>query len=117
MNPPKPGEIYSAFVNGAERHPVIVVSRENLNKGDYVIVVPVTSSRYELRSNLPNCLPFGAGQFGFSAPCVAQAENLTLLVKGRMELASGPRGRLDDESMRGLIHAVGYVIDSECEPA
>lgn len=116
MKPPRPGEIYAASLDGSEPHLVIVVSREDLNRGHYVTIVPVTSRRFELRSMLPNCLPFSAGEFAFGSDCVAQAENITLLEKGWIDLASGPLGRLDSARMRGLIHAIGYVIDSECEP-
>ena len=117
MKTPEHGEVYWASLEGSGRHPVIVVSRQQLNRGHYVVVVPVTSRKFEERVKMPTCVALRAGRFGFTADCVAQAENVTLLEKGWIDAESGPLGRLDRESMRGLVHAIGYVIDAECEPA
>ena len=67
----EPGEIYLADFPDAGPHPVIVVSREELNRGHYVVVVVCTSSRFDARSQLPSCVPFKAGRFGFTVDCVA----------------------------------------------
>jgi mRNA-degrading endonuclease toxin of MazEF toxin-antitoxin module len=97
-------------------HPVIVVSREDLNRGRYALVVFCTSARFAVRSKLPNCVPFHAGQFGFTADCVAQCENLLTIEKTRLDLATGPIGILDDATLRDVIKAIGYVMESDCEP-
>ena len=34
-----------------------------------------------VRGTLPNCVPFRAGQFGFTSDCVAQCENILSLDK------------------------------------
>lgn len=47
-------------------HPVIVVSREDLNRGHYALVVVCTSFSFPVRSRLPSCVPFWAGKFGFT---------------------------------------------------
>lgn len=112
----KPGEIYLADFPQAGRHPVIVVSREDLNRGNYALVVVCTSARFAVRSTLPNCVPFQAGQFGFTADCVAQCENMLSIEKAQLDLASGPIGVLDDISLRDVIKAVGHVLESDCEP-
>ena len=54
-----PGEVYFADFPGGPR-PVIVVSRESLNRGIYLLIVPCTTSNYQLRSQIPNCVPFQA---------------------------------------------------------
>lgn len=72
----EPGEIYMADFPEAGPRPIIVVSREDLNRGHYVLAVLCTSSRFSIRSKLPNSVPFQAGQFGFTKDCVAQCENL-----------------------------------------
>jgi mRNA-degrading endonuclease toxin of MazEF toxin-antitoxin module len=74
----EPGEIYLADFPEAGPHPVIVVSREELNRGHYALVVVCTSARFAVRSQLASCVPFHAGQFGFTADCVAQCENANL---------------------------------------
>ena len=52
----QPGEIYMADFGPAGSRPVIVVSRENLNRGRYALVVPCTSSRFSVRSTLASQL-------------------------------------------------------------
>jgi mRNA-degrading endonuclease toxin of MazEF toxin-antitoxin module len=113
----RPGEIYMADFPEAGPHPVIVVSREELNRGRYALVVACTSARFAVRSRLPNCVPFGAGAFGFTTDCVAQCENLLSIDLGQIDLSSGPSGTLDDTAFRDIIKAIGYVMASDCELA
>jgi mRNA-degrading endonuclease toxin of MazEF toxin-antitoxin module len=110
----KPGEIYMADLGEATPHPVIVVSREDLNRGDRVVAVLCTSQKFAVRSGLPHCVPFRAGQFGFSKDCVAQCENIFLVAKDSLDPAMV--GVLDDATMRDVVKAIGHVIDSDCEP-
>jgi mRNA-degrading endonuclease toxin of MazEF toxin-antitoxin module len=112
----RPGEVYWADFEDAGPHPVVVVSREALNRGRYVLAVFCTSARFASRSTLPNCVPFRAGQFGFTADCVAQCDNLLSVEAVRLDAATGPVGVLDEVAMRDVIKAIGYVIDSDCEP-
>lgn len=114
---PLPGELYLLFEDGEKRRPVVVVSREELNRGDYLLAVPLTTSRLQTRRALPNCVLLQGGKHGFSKECIAQAEALTLIAKGELALAEGPIGQLDDQTFREIIRAVGYVMDAECEPA
>ena len=111
----QPGEVYMAEFGVAGPHPVIVTSRESLNRGRYALVVPCTSARFALRSRLPNCVPFRAGEFGFTVDCVAQCENLLSIAQEEIDLAAGPIGVLDQRAMRDVVRAIGYVIQSECE--
>jgi mRNA-degrading endonuclease toxin of MazEF toxin-antitoxin module len=110
------GEIYMADFGQAGPHPVIDVSREDLNRGNYALVVVCTSARFAVRSKLPNCVPFQAGAFGFMADCVAQCENVLSIDKAQLDLRAGPIGVLDDVALRDVIKAMGYVIESDCEP-
>ena len=109
-----PGEIYMADLGEASPHPVIIVSREELNRGDRLVVVACTSQKLSVRSALPHCVPFQAGQFGSTKNCVAQCENIFLVSKDSLD--AGPFGTLDDVAMRDVIRAIGNVIDSDCEP-
>ena len=111
----RPGEVYISDFPEAGPHPVIVVSRESLNRGNYAVVVVCTSARFGVRSTLPNCVPFRAGQFGFTVDCVAQCENILSIEKSQLN-PSSPIGVLDDEALRDFIKAIGYVIESDCEP-
>jgi mRNA-degrading endonuclease toxin of MazEF toxin-antitoxin module len=112
----EPGEIYTADFAEAGPHPVIVISREDLNRGHYALVVVCTSARFAVRSKLPSCVPFRAGQFGFTVECVAQCENVLSIDKTQLDLNAGPIGVLDDRTLRDVIKAIGYVIESDCEP-
>jgi mRNA-degrading endonuclease toxin of MazEF toxin-antitoxin module len=109
-----PGEIDMADLGEATPHPVIVVSREDLNRGDRVVAVLCTSQKFALRSALPHCVPFQAGQFGFTKDCVAQCENIFLVAKDSLDAT--PIGTLSDVALRDVIKAIGHVIDSDCEP-
>jgi mRNA-degrading endonuclease toxin of MazEF toxin-antitoxin module len=112
----RPGEIYMADFAEAGPHPVIVLSREDLNRGRYALVAVCTSARFAVRSQLPNCVPFRAGDFGFRADCVAQCENLLSIELTQLDLSDGPLGMLGDMAFRDVIKAIGYVMDSDCEP-
>ena len=112
----EPGEIYIADFPEAGPHPVIVVSREDLNRGHYALVVVCTSSRFAVRSRLPSCVPFEAGRFGFTANCVAQCENILSIDKRQLDLDAGPIGVLDERALRKVVKAIGYVLESDCEP-
>src|SRR5205085_1298303 len=109
-----PGEVYMADLGEATPHPVIVVSREDLNRGDRVVAVLCTSQKFAVRSALPHCVPFHVGQFGFTKDCVAQCENIFIVDKNNLDAA--PTGKIDDVALRDLVKAIGNVIDSDCEP-
>jgi mRNA-degrading endonuclease toxin of MazEF toxin-antitoxin module len=114
---PKPGEVYWALMEGPEPRPLIVVSREELNRGDYVVAVPVTSRSFGERRRLPNSVAFRAGQFGLTKDCVAQAEAIAQVAKDELDLDTGPVGALDGTTLRELLKAIGYVLRTEYEPA
>jgi mRNA interferase MazF len=112
-----PGEIYYADLYEAGTRPVLIVSREALNRGGYAVVVPLTSAHFDRRSRLPNCVPFRAGQFGLTMDCVAQCEAVLTVELSQLTSPNQPVGRLDEGAMRAVIRAIGFVIESDCEPA
>ena len=95
----QPGEIYMADFDQAGPHPVIVVSREELNRGRYALVVVCTSARFVVRSQLSNCVPFQAGDFGFTVDCGAQCENMLSIDQEQLNAAAGPMGILDESTL------------------
>jgi len=113
----KPGEFYWADLPEAGPHLIIVVSREELNRGNRIQATPITSKHFERRSRLPTCVAFNAGEHELTENCVAQCDltgpiALDLLI----DADAGPVGRLPDDVFRELIVAIGYVMDSSCEP-
>ncbi|HEX8199822.1 MAG TPA: type II toxin-antitoxin system PemK/MazF family toxin [Isosphaeraceae bacterium] len=109
----RPGEVYLADFEEMGPHPVVVISRDELNRGNWVSAVLITSQRFEERSKQPNCVPLRAGEFGLSRDCVAQSESLFSI--RRAELGEH-LGTLDDERWRELVKAVGNMMGSDCEP-
>src|SRR5438874_11522255 len=107
----KPGEIYWADLPDGRR-PVMTLSREDLNRGKYVVAVLCTTIKFAVRSTLPNCVPFQAGEFGLPYDCVAQGEPITFLDKSALDVGVGVIGTLDDVRMRTIVHAIGHIIDS-----
>ena len=45
----RPGEIYNADFGPAGPYPIIVVSRKDLNRGNYLLAVVCTSARFAIR--------------------------------------------------------------------
>lgn len=111
----QPGEIYMADFGPAGPHPVIVVSRETLNRGRYALIVACASARFAVRRKLANCVPFQAGEFGFRLDCVAQCENMLSIDQAQLDVTAGPMGVLDKAVLQKLIQAIGFVIGSECK--
>jgi mRNA-degrading endonuclease toxin of MazEF toxin-antitoxin module len=111
----RPGGIYMADTD-AGRRPAIVVSREELNRGHWVVAVLVTSTHFATRSKLPHCVAFAAGEHGLTKDCVAQAETITYLAASDLDLDSGAIGVLDEARMRELIKANGDMLATDCEP-
>lgn len=111
-----PGEIYWAFDGTGSKRPYVVVSREELNRGDYLLAVPFTTAKLQIRKSLPNCVYFQKGAFGLPKECVAQADALTQRRKTDLVQPVEPLGKLSDELMRRLVSAVGNAIAADCLP-
>lgn len=114
----KPGQIFFATTAyGPETHRVVVVSRESLNQGNTVIVVPFTSKGFDRRKGLRNCVPFLAGtQEGLIENCVARGDWPVTISRAVIDTTAGCLGVVSDEVMRELVRAIGYAMEAECEP-
>jgi mRNA-degrading endonuclease toxin of MazEF toxin-antitoxin module len=111
----RPGEVYWADAGNA-RHRMLVVSREQLNRGKRVLGVLITSKRFDVRSKFANCAVFNAGEYGFPENCVAQGESIGPILIEDIDLDEGPIAVLDELRMRDVVRAIGYTIGAECEP-
>ena len=109
-----PGEIYWIDLPSGTR-PGIVVSREDLNRGNYIVVVLCTSAQLAKRANLPHCVSFSAGEFGLPKDCVAQCETICFVEVGSIDVAQGPMGTLDEARLRSIVKAIGHVIEADCD--
>ena len=110
----RPGDIYASYdFYGEGKHRVLVVSREELNLGDYVVTVMFTSKRLQDRKKAPNCVFFAAeSQPGLGEECVAQCETISQLPIEYLDLIGGCLGRVGDEKLAEVNHAINYVIDN-----
>ena len=113
---PRPGQLYWVFNGDGDRHPCIIVSREELNRGTYVVAVLLTSTNFETRRSLMNCVPIYAGQFGLTKNCVAQCETVSFVPKDEFDWSVGPIGSLDSATLRAVVRSIGFVLSAECEP-
>jgi mRNA-degrading endonuclease toxin of MazEF toxin-antitoxin module len=111
---PKQGEVYWAFRD--KKRPVVVVSREELNRGRYVLISPLTTARLDVRRGLPNCVYLEGRKYSLK-DCVVQTELLTHLPVEDLEIDGGPISTLDGELVREIVRAVGFVMAAECEPS
>jgi mRNA-degrading endonuclease toxin of MazEF toxin-antitoxin module len=68
----QPGEIDLADIPPGQQHRVVIVSREELNRGKYVVAALTTSQKFAIRQALANCVPLRAGQFGLTHDSVVQ---------------------------------------------
>jgi len=109
------GQIWNVCFKGDERRWVIV-SQEEFNRGSYVTVAPITSTKFEQRSKLPNCVPLSRKTPGISCDCVIQGEGTTLVEKERFLADAQLVGKLSGESRMELVKAIGYVIGGDCTP-
>lgn len=110
---PEPGEIYDVVdTHQQERHPYVVVSRPELNYGDYCTVVPTTSRRFAERREFAYCVSFMRGEFGLTKNCVVRADQVVTIKKHRLIRPS--RGRLSVEAREALVAAIGYAISAKC---
>ncbi len=112
----QPGEIYLADIPPGQQHRVVIVSREELNRGKYVLAALITSQKFAIRQALANCVPLKASRFGLTQDSVVQGESAGPIRITRLDLAAGPLAKLDDMTFRDVIKAIGYVLDSDCEP-
>ena len=108
------GEIYMADMEDVHPHPVLILSREALNRGRRVIVAFITSRKVVERSGYANCASLPAGKAGLTKDSVVQCGHLLAMDKDYLE--ASPIGRVSHEIMRDVIKALGYVFDADCEP-
>jgi mRNA-degrading endonuclease toxin of MazEF toxin-antitoxin module len=105
---PKQGEIWRAlFYVGWER-PSIIVSRNELNRGRLVLVVPCTSSRVQERVAYPNhvLIPSGTGEL--TRDTIAQTH---LIQPIEVSFLERKLGKLSIEQLAEILLAIAWSID------
>ena len=106
------GEVYSVDLGQpvahepAFRRPAVVVSVDILNNGPggLVIVVPITSTGYALRSHVE----LDPEASGLEHTCYARCDQLRVISVDRL---SSRRGMVGPDQMRDLNQALRFVLD------
>jgi len=105
---PKQGEIWqTVFFEGWER-PSIIVSRNELNRGRLISVVPCTSSRVQERISYPNhvLIPSGTGEL--TKDTIAQTH---LIQPVEVSYLERKMGTLNIEQLAEILLAIAWSID------
>ncbi len=89
---------------------MIVVSRDDHNCGDNVVVVPFTTQKLDKRRNLPSCVFFAAGESGLAHDCVAKTDEITSVAVMEFDWARGRIGRVLAPRMKDVVRAIRYMI-------
>ena len=108
-----PGEVHLADLFEGGMRPVIIVSREQLNRGTLYLGVPVTSSRVEERRRYANYVFLSAGAGGLRVDSVA----VTHLVQPvRSEFLRERWGTLPDTALQRLLLALAWSVGLVHDP-
>lgn len=105
---PKQGEIWRAIFHPGWERPAVVVSRDDLNRGKLVLIVPCTSSRVEERAAYANHVFIPAGVGGLTHDTIAQAHLIQPIETDYLETKLG---ELNSEQLAGILLAVAWTID------
>lgn len=95
------------FAEGFDR-PGVVVTRNELNAGRLILVVPCTSSRVEERSRHRNHVVLESGVAGLTARSVAQVHLVQPVDRAWFLQRRGP---LDHEKLGAILQALAWAID------
>ena len=104
------GDVFYAPFGEGKPRPVVVVSRDDLNRGDYVVVVPFTTQKLENRGVLQFCVLFKAGESGLAQDCVAKTDEITFVSVTELDWKRGRVGRVLAARMKEIVRAVRYMI-------
>ncbi len=108
MAHPRQGEVWLVnFTEGWER-PAIVASRDELNRGTLILVVPCTSQEAELRAAFPNHVLIQSGTGGLTKDTVAQAQ---LVQPAHVSWFLRRLGAVDGDTLSEVLAAIAWVID------
>lgn len=100
----------SGAVDVMANRPVLIVSRDDLNRGSSVLAVPFTSQQLEKRAPLPWCVPFRRGEAGLDRDCVAKCDQVSTIDKTAIDFRRGPVGRATAKQMRAVVDAIRYCL-------
>jgi mRNA-degrading endonuclease toxin of MazEF toxin-antitoxin module len=104
------GDVFYAPFGEGKPRPVVVVSRDDLNRGGSVVVVPFTTQKVDNRRSLPWCVFFPAGESGLAYDCVAKTDEIAHVTITDLDWRRGRTGRLLAPRMNEIVRAIRYTI-------
>jgi len=108
------GDVYDARLNpteGSEQagiRPVIIVSREAINRYSSVIVVVLVTKAANVRRDYPNNVRLAKGDGGLTVDSVALGGQVRAIAKSRLLRC---RGHLSAEAIRQVNEALRITLD------
>ena len=113
----KRGEIHRVKADrigaGKPGRRVLVVSREELNRGYEVTIVPFNGSDFANKSKKPFCVPFNCGEFGLVKDCVAKCDEINRIYKNDLVTPSSPVGEISEDKLAEVLSAINWCLKSE----
>jgi mRNA-degrading endonuclease toxin of MazEF toxin-antitoxin module len=103
----QPGEVYIADIFEGGMRPVVIVSREQLNRGSLFLCVPVTSSRVDERRKYANYVFVAAGAGGLREASVVVAH---LVQPVRRDMLRERWGVLPEPTLRRILVAIAWSV-------
>ena len=101
------GEVHLADIFEGGIRPIVIVSREQLNRGSVFLCVPVTSSRVEERRKYANYVFVPAGAGGLREDSVAVAH---LVQPVRADLLREHWGTLPEATLQRILLAIAWSV-------
>jgi mRNA-degrading endonuclease toxin of MazEF toxin-antitoxin module len=96
--------------DGDKERPVVVVSRDELNRGDRILAVPFYSQQLEKRAKRKWCALFRVGEGGLKKDCIAKGDEIQLIDPAEILWIRGKLGRFNAEQMARVILAVRHAM-------
>lgn len=111
MQSPRRGQIYIWKHDEVEKsRPVVIVSRKELNGGEKVVTVPITSQQIDKRREMKNCVVLEAGVGGVSRRSVVKCGDVTLLRISALDMKRGKIGELDADHLKLVDAALAWSL-------
>lgn len=110
----KRGDVFDARLSpteGSEQagtRPVIVVSRDAINRFSSVIVIVPITKKANIKRQYPNNVPIKKGDGGLNIDSVALGGQVRAISKSRV---LGQRGMLSDATMSAIDRALRITLD------
>lgn len=109
---PRRGEIYRQKSDPVgKQRPVLVVSRNELHGGVYLLAIPFYGSQVNQKSKHPTAVQFSDGEFGLDKDCVTKGDQITQFRMGDLTISDGPIGTLDSERMAQVDRSIAYALN------